>query len=72
MVDNENDLELKPLNKCVADGDIPSRSYGYKKLRTGELKGKKVGKRTHLVMSSVRAHKAALPDYVPLSQRAPA
>jgi hypothetical protein len=69
MVDNDNDLEIKPLNKCVKDGDIPSRSHGYRGLKDGTYKGKKVGSRTYLVMSSVRAAKAALPDYVPLSQR---
>lgn len=63
------DLILKHINKAVIDGDIPSRSYAYKKLKTGELKGKKVGNKTYLIMSSVAAHKASLPDYVPLSQR---
>jgi hypothetical protein len=70
MVDTEDNLDIKHINKCVEDGDIPSRSYGYRKLKTNEIKGKKVGNRTYLVMSSVKAHKAALPDYVPLSQRA--
>lgn len=62
-------LLLVPINSAVRDGLVQSRSWVYRELKAGRIRAKKSGKLTLLDMASVEARKAAMPDYVPLSQR---
>ena len=46
------------------------RSYTYEKIASGELVGVKAGRRTLVLVSSIRAHLAALPRVAPAKRAA--